>query len=289
MIRDRESSLENGIRCLYGDFVLRLGVADWPTISGERSMRRLVRSMARSIGFDIVPYSAKPIGDGLPTNITEQDRTILLRIAEYTMTSIERQIALIEAVRYIVRSGIPGSFVECGVWRGGSSMAIALTLAQEGDTTRDIYLFDTFEGMTPPTDVDKSLDGVFAKNHLDEHKNGTWFRCYADLNEVRTNMASTNYPLDQLHFVKGPVEETIPTHGPPGPIALLRLDTDWYESTKHEMTHLFPLLQVGGILIIDDYGHWQGARKAIDEYLVGQDRVYFLQRIDYTARLLLKK
>ena len=205
------------------------------------------------------------------------------------MTSVERQLALIQAVRYLVRRGIPGSFVECGVWRGGSSMATALTLAQEGDTSRDLYLFDTFEGMTPPTDRDKSSEGVLAKTYLDRQRKGSGYWCYADLDDVRTNMTSTNYPTDRLHFVKGPVEETIPSQSPAGPIALLRLDTDWYESTKHEMTHLFPRLLEGGILIIDDYGHWQGARKAIDEYLAGEDRPYFLNRIDYTGRLLFKQ
>jgi len=102
-------------------------------------------------------------------------------------------------------------------------------------------------------------------------------------------MVSTNYPQDRVHFVQGPVEQTIPAHSPPAPIALLRLDTDWYESTKHEMVHLFPLLREGGVLIIDDYGHWQGARKAIDEYLAGQARREYLYRIDYTGRLLVKQ
>jgi len=84
-------------------------------------------------------------------------------------------------------------------------------------------------------------------------------------------------------------EQTIPAHSPPAPIALLRLDTDWYESTKHEMVHLFPLLREGGVLIVDDYGHWQGARKAIDEYLAEHARREYLRRIDYTGRLLVKQ
>ena len=82
-------------------------------------------------------------------------------------------------------------------------------------------------------------------------------------------MASTGYPPDRVRYVKGPVERTIPDRLPGGPIALLRLDTDWYESTRHELLHLFPLLSPGGVLIIDDYGHWSGARKAVDEYLGG--------------------
>jgi len=110
----------------------------------------------------------------------------------------------------------------------------------------------------------------------------------ADIEDVRRNMASTGYPQDLVRYLKGPVEQTLPALGPPGPIALLRLDTDWYESTKHELMHLFPLVRPGGILIIDDYGHWEGARKAVDEYFAATGRPFFLHRIDYTGRLLVK-
>jgi O-methyltransferase len=247
-------------------------------------MKTMVRNVARAIGFDIVRH--RP--GGWPHDVSAEDQKLLQPVAPFTMTSAERQIALVQAVRYLVRRKIPGSFVECGVWRGGSTMAAALTLLQEGDTGRDLYLFDTFEGMSPPTDEDKTADGVLAKKQLDRLEKGTGIWCYASLEDVQANMASTKYPSERVHFVKGPVEETIPAQFPNAPIALLRLDTDWYESTKHEMIHLFPLLQEGGVLIIDDYGHWQGARKAIDEYLAGQEKSYYLHRIDYTGRILIK-
>jgi O-methyltransferase len=227
--------------------------------------------------------------DAFRSDFSAQDKEIVTRIAKFTMTSVERQIALIDALRYIVRRGISGSFVECGVWRGGSSMAAALTLAQEGDTDRNLYLYDTFEGMPPPTDVDKTPDGVLAKTHLETYAKGTGWWCYASIDDVRANVASTNYPQDRIHLVKGPIEQTIPDHLPSEPIALLRLDTDWYESTKHEMIHLFPLLQKGGVLIVDDYGHWEGARKAIEEYFADQRITSYLHRIDYTGRLLIKE
>jgi hypothetical protein len=167
-------------------------------------------------------------------------------------------------------------------------MAVALALKQEGDVDRELFLFDTFEGMTAPTDLDRSHDGEKADALLRRSDRTEEVWCYADLADVRSNLSSTGYPSQRLHFVKGPVEQTIPTEPSLPAIALLRLDTDWYESTRHEMTHLFPLLRPGGILIIDDYGHWQGARQAIDEYLSLQVRPYFLHRIDYTGRLLVK-
>lgn len=253
-------------------------------------MKNPLRKALRAFGFDVVRY--RPPGGpptDFPADLSESDRAILGRVHGFTMTSLERQIALIEAVRHVARRGVPGCLVECGVWRGGSSMAAALALLQEGQTDRDLYLFDTFEGMSPPTDLDRTADGTLAATHLErepDRAGGYW--CRAGLEDVRANMASVGYPAERLHFIPGPVERTIPEHVPPAPIALLRLDTDWYESTRHELEHLFPLVVEGGILLIDDYGHWQGARKAVDEYLAAQPRGYYLHRIDDTGRLLVK-
>jgi hypothetical protein len=104
---------------------------------------------------------------------------------------------------------------------------------------------------------------------------------------VRNNVCGTGYPREKLHFVVGKVEDTIPATMP-RKIALLRLDTDWYDSTKHELSHLFPLLRPQGVLIVDDYGHWQGARKAVDEYFAAHQTGILLHRIDYTGRIAVK-
>src|SRR5690606_24776929 len=102
-----------------------------------------------------------------------------------------------------------------------------------------------------------------------------------------SNMVSTGYPMERCHFVEGKVEDTIPATVPDR-ISLLRLDTDWYESTRHELEHLWPLLQPGGVLIIDDYGHFEGARKAVDEYFLDRSDAPLLNRIDYTGRIAIK-
>jgi O-methyltransferase len=259
-------------------------------------MNQWIHRAMRAIGLDgawhlASSQPARPLSEpaSLPSDLSAGDQEILRRIADYTMTGIERQVALIQAVRHLVQQGVAGCFVECGVWRGGSSMAVALALAQEGATQRDLYLYDTFEGMTPPTDVDRTTDGTPAKIHLDRDVKRTNYWCVAGINDVRQNMASTGYPADRIHLIPGPVEKTIPQNQPGEQIALLRLDTDWYESTKHELTCLFPRLCEGGILIIDDYGHWEGARKAVDEYLDGLTRKFYMHRIDYTGRLLVKR
>jgi hypothetical protein len=85
-------------------------------------------------------------------------------------------------------------------------------------------------------------------------------------------------------LIAGKVEETLPEHAPES-IALLRLDTDWYESTRHELEHLFPRVVAGGVLLLDDYGHWKGSRKAVDEYFAAQGITMLLNRVDYTGRL----
>ena len=210
-------------------------------------------------------------------------------VKDKTMTSPERVITLLRAVEYILHNNIEGDIVECGVWKGGSMMAIAELLTTLGQENRELYLYDTFEGMNQPNDVDISIDGIVASDYLEikeRHENDhVW--AYSQLEEVTKNMASTNYPSDKLIYVQGTVEETIP-RVMPEKIALLRLDTDWYASTKHELTYLFPKLVVGGVLIIDDYGHWQGCKQAVDEYFKENEIKIFFNRIDYTGRLGIK-
>jgi hypothetical protein len=221
-------------------------------------------------------------------DISQWQRDIHDSVLPYTMTGSLRIHALIDAVSYIDRAGIPGAIVECGVWRGGSMMACAMTLQHLGVGDRQLYLFDTFAGMTPPTDDDRDHHGNFASTffaRLRGQGRSDW--CAATLQEVQSNMVWTGYPRKHIAFVEGDVLETIPRDAP-DPIALLRLDTDWYESTKHELEHLYDRVSPNGIVIIDDYGHWQGARKAVDEFLAARGLVCLLHRIDYTARMFVK-
>jgi hypothetical protein len=219
----------------------------------------------------------------MPHDFDPTTAALVRRVVPHTMTSPERIGALREAVRYVVRCEIPGDIVECGVWKGGSMMAVALTLTELGSKRR-LHLFDTFEGMTAPTALDRNLAGEQASVLL-AAKQGVWAR--APIEEVRDAMRSTGYDESLINYVKGPVEATIPQDAPSS-IALLRLDTDWYESTRHELRHLFPRLAVGGVLIIDDYGHWEGARRAVDEYIEEHGLRVLLNRIDYTGRICVR-
>ena len=206
------------------------------------------------------------------------------------MNSVERMYAVWQSVRHICRHGVAGDIVECGVWRGGSSMAAALTLLQEGAHDRRLWLYDTFEGMTEPSDQDISVYGLRAVERWDEirSRRDDWVLAFASLADVRRNMASTGITADRLEYVCGPVEETIPGRVPER-VAVLRLDTDWYASTRHELEHLWDRLEPGGVLLLDDYGHWTGARKAVDEFFLDRGDAPLLVRIDYTGRVGIKR
>lgn len=201
------------------------------------------------------------------------------RCHTHSMTGPERLYAMHEAVRYVHARDIPGAIVECGVWRGGSAMMAALTLLQLRDTSRKLWLYDTFRGMPRPGARDVDINGSAAQDRWVEN----W--CAASVGEVKRNLVSTGYPVQQVVYVDGMVEETIPESSPEE-IALLRLDTDFYESTKHELEHLYSKLTSGGVLIIDDYGNWQGARRAVDEYFAAEPLLF--SRLDYSGRMAVK-
>jgi O-methyltransferase len=263
-----------------------------------RTVRRALRTLLRrsSPGRSDSPASEpRPDDPDLDLSLVDDaDREIIERSFPYTMTGMARLQSLIDAVRYCVKRPIPGAFAECGVWRGGSVLAMVLTLQELGVRDRDIHLYDTFEGMTAPTEADVSP--------VSEPALETWKRAQGEggrpwkeffdpeqFNEeqVRKTLLSTGYPAERLHLVKGPVEQTLPGSAPEQ-LALLRLDTDWYESTRHELEHLYPRLCDGGVLIIDDYGHSEGARRAVDEYFEREGRPLLLSRIDYTGRIAVK-
>jgi O-methyltransferase len=249
-------------------------------------LKQYIDQLFSRLGYQRPP----PASTSRLADISPEDLAKLVAVDAFTMTSLERRYHLLQSIRYIHRHQIPGAIVECGVWRGGSMMLVANALQALGDTSRELFLYDTFEGMPPPTEIDKDFGQTSAADRLEAEiatKSDSVVWAIAGLEEVTHNMTSTLYPADKTHFVIGKVEDTIPGTMP-SQIALLRLDTDWYESTAHEFKHLYHLLSPGGVVIIDDYGYWQGARRAVDDFLATCPDRILLHRIDDTGRAFVK-
>lgn len=237
--------------------------------------------VAKKTGYHL-SRSVTPTTD---SSFSDRERRILQQCDGRTMTPPNSIVNLIAATEYVSRNRIDGAFVECGVWRGGSAMAFALTIMEEKTTFRDMFLYDTFEGFTDTIDDDFRIkDGKRAKNIFLRDKN---YICQADLDDVKTGLSTTNYPLESIRFVRGDVVKTIPANLPKS-ISILRLDTDYYESTIWELRHLFPLLSKGGVLIVDDYDYWNGSRKACNEYFEEIGMSNLLIRLE-SGRMLVKQ
>lgn len=245
-------------------------------------MKKLLKSLLNNFGFKII----RTTKDGYP-DFDDQFWNIYLKSKEYSLTTIERMYALSQATHYVVTNNIEGAIVECGVWKGGSVMISALTLKNLG-AQKEIFLYDTFEGMSDPTEKDVSFNNESAYKNWDQIKSSnSIILCYSALDEVKKNVFSTGYDEDKFHFIQGKVEDTIPAQIPEK-ISILRLDTDWYESTYHELVYLFPRLVKGGVLILDDYGYWKGAHEAADQYFKENNLSPLLQRIDRSGRIMIK-
>ena len=244
--------------------------------------RKIASDYLKKKGYGIIDHTQYLVD-------LDKDFFEMWNIAEkYTMISVERAYSLYASINYILSNNIRGDIVECGVWRGGACMLAALALIKNSSFDRKIFMYDTFEGMPVPGSNDKvawngkSALGYWKKNRTPDGKN-MWA---ADLDEVKENMKKTGYPEKNIVFCKGDVADTLHSDTVPGEISLLRLDTDWYESTKIELEKLYPLLTDRGVLLIDDYGHFSGARKAVDEYFSRKNDLpgILLNRIDYTGR-----
>lgn len=198
-----------------------------------------------------------------------------------------------ESVAYLAGMGIPGAFVECGVYSGASEHIMIRALENLKAEPRDLWLFDTFEGMPRPGEGERFRDEpegeTMARWEREKNAAGTgssWVCCSIDA--VRENLYATGYPKERLHFVKGMVENTIPGRMPET-IALLRLDTDFYSSTRHEFEHLYPRLVSGGVVIVDDYGAFLGSRKATDEYRTEMGIMTPMAVVDEHVRMWVKQ
>lgn len=242
--------------------------------------RRELQARLEAEGYGVIP------SDQFRIDLEPEFRDIWEEVRAFTMTGMERGYGLFQAVRYLDARGIEGEFVECGVWKGGSCMLMIRTLQSLASESRTIRLYDTFEGMPEPGDEDViAWNGRPVREKWESDALSSWA---VGLSEVREAVGSLGYPEQKIRYIPGDVAETLPQQ-PPEEIALLRLDTDWYASTLAELEELYPRLVPGGVLIIDDYGHFRGARKAVDDYFArpGIEPLLF-SRLDYTGRMAVR-
>ncbi len=228
-----------------------------------------------------------------PIEFSVEDRDLVRDViaSNLSMVSLEGLCSTLAACKYVCERDVEGDFVECGVWRGGNAL-IAAEIFRRYNSSKRVYLFDTFRGMTEPSIEDTSLaDGTSALGEFQSSDRGDYNAwCFSSEEEVRNAFRSRELLSDRVVFVAGDVEKTLDdTDNLPNSISLLRLDTDWYESTRKELEVLYPLLSQGGCLIVDDYGVWSGAKKATDEYF--QQATYskpFFHVTDNTRRIAVK-
>ena len=208
--------------------------------------------------------------------------------SKFSMTGQARMYLLSQAILNVKEKKLEGDFVECGVWRGGNILLYKL-LNDFYSLNKTIFAYDTFEGMTKPENIDIDFMENSANRQLIVNKkseNLINVHCFSTIDSVKKNISKYSN-LKNINFIIGAVEKSLLLEkNLPKKISVLRLDTDWYASTKIELEIMYPRLVRGGVLIIDDYGHWQGARKATDEYFFGKKK--WLHVHDYTCRYLIK-
>lgn len=248
-------------------------------------MRSFISKKLVNLGTKMSP-TLNDLGWLIP-DASVAERQVIEVASAFTSTNPVAQWAFIQAIKEVERKGVAGDIVECGVWKGGNLVIAGLMRKQLG-FTREIWGYDTFAGMTAPTAADvKPGFAVDAQRKFESLNTGAvtdW--CFSPIEDV-TAAYQSSVGNDPIKLVKGRVEDTLlDPANLPEKISILRLDTDFYESTKLELEILYPRLQPGGIMIIDDYGIWAGSRKAVDEYF-GADKPW-LHYVNRGVRLAVK-
>ena len=245
--------------------------------------KNLINKIADQMGYSIINNNQKI------AELSKKDNDYIDLVSKFSMTPKIRIYNLLQALRHLKIKKIDGDYVECGVWRGGNVLLFKKFLENEDFSQRNIYAFDTFEGMTNPDENDFEINTNISATKLlknDKKKEtNVWGVC--SLENVKKNISKYVNNLENIYFVKGPVEITLnEAKNIPEKISLLRLDTDWYQSTKKELEVLYEKVSSGGVIIIDDYGHWGGSKKAVDNFF--SDKYVWMHYVDYACRLIIK-
>jgi O-methyltransferase len=266
-------------------------------------MKYVLKKMLNAVGLDIVKYRSPRdanlnIDEHLGYELEAEATECIRIIRDNTMLSKRRLVTLYQQVAYCEEHNIPGAFVECGVWKGGAAGIMALANLRNSTHRRHLHLFDAFQEICEP---DAAVDGERALREVREltgrsgHDKGKLqalsgiydsFGGPGTLEENRQLLEKLiGYPKEFIHYHVGWFQNTLPAdHQDIGQIAILRLDGDWYASTKICLEYLFDKVVKGGVVIIDDYGTYEGCRRAVDEFFLSKHFKYYFHNIDNTGR-----
>lgn len=219
-------------------------------------------------------------------DIPQWKKDVIYESTPASCTHLPALLHLANTVEYLVENDIPGDFVECGVYMGGSCMVIAGVLKHYASDRR-ILMYDTFDGVPMPNSKELTMEGEslqewYKDNKIDSDGNSSW--CYCNFEDVSDNMKTVGYDGD-IKYIKGDVLDTIPNNHSTQ-IALLRIDVDLDLPTRHVLDHLYSLVPTNGSLILDDYGHFPKVKDTVDDFL--QDDASKLEEITYTVRHIRK-
>jgi len=249
-------------------------------------MKKKIKLFLKKLGYKI----SKINDDFKIVEKNNFENDLIKKIRKFTLTNEQRIWLLIQAFKTIYNNKIEGEIVECGVWKGGNLIILG-ELCKKYNLNKEIIAYDTFEGMTQPTEEDVNFYNKSALKNMNKYQNNKddihSFWAINSLENTKENITN-NTTYKKFKFIKGDVVKTLDIkENLPKKISLLRLDTDFFESTKKELEVLYPLLENGGVLIIDDYGDWKGCRKAVDEYFKNKRVDFFMN--DFSCRFMIKK
>jgi O-methyltransferase len=272
-------------------------------------MKKLISNFFLKLGLQIRRVKTSKISFHIDINRNigyefENEANEAIKIVrKNTMLPYVNLVTLYEQVFYCEKNKIEGDFVECGVWNGGAVGLMGLANLKHGSNCRDLHLFDAFEEICAP---DEKVDGDRAINEVKEilgkqaHVKGELiplkgiydrFGGPSDINKCKNLIEKlVNYPTNNVFYHKGWFQDTIPlAAGNIGKIAILRLDGDWYESTKVCLENLYDKVIPGGFVIFDDYGLYSGCKKAVDEFFESRNEYYYLHYSSWACRYIQKK
>lgn len=257
----------------------------------KKIIYKITKSILKKFNFKIIKIEKQNLSYLYP-EYSKKELKIITNAKLYTMTSYQNLNFLIRSFQHVINNNLEGDFVECGVWQGGNVILLKNLMTEYKIMRKQIYAYDTFEGMTKPTAIDKDIrfkqekaSDLMKKNlkSLNTHN----IHCYYPIDKVRKNILNNCKDIKNIKLIKGDVLKTLLVKDNiPNKISILRLDTDWYKSTKIELEILFPKLVKNGVLIIDDYGDFLGCKKAVDEYF--KNKKFNIFKIDSGARMLIK-